>query len=141
MRRAWRSTRTRHNVAAWGQPLVKRYAIALTPRCACARAPALGHAHVDGGVLDELEQAAPRLCHLHLHDNDGRSDAHLAPGQGTIPWAQVLERLHAAGYQGAGALEVRDLSRGARPPAEVLAETLAASAAVLPGIAHPASSP
>ena len=47
MRRAWRSTRTRHNVAAWGQPLVKRYAIALTPRCACARAPALGHAHVD----------------------------------------------------------------------------------------------
>ena len=94
----------------------------------------LGHAHVDGGVLAELEAAAPRLKHLHLHDNDGLHDTHLAPGLGSIPWPDVLARLAACGFEGAGALEVRDRSKGARPAAEVLAETLAASAAIFPQI-------
>jgi sugar phosphate isomerase/epimerase len=99
----------------------------------------LGHAHVDGGVLAELEAAAPRLRHLHLHDNDGRLDSHLAPGLGSIPWPAVLARLEACGFQGAGALEVRDASKGTRPAAEVLAETLAASAAIFPQIRIPDS--
>lgn len=97
----------------------------------------LGHAHVDGGVLTELEAAAPRLRHLHLHDNDGQQDRHLAPGLGSIPWPEVLARLQACGFQGAGALEVRDFSRGARPAAEVLTETLTASAAIFPQIKVP----
>jgi len=75
----------------------------------------LGHAHVDGGVLAELEAALPRLAHLHVHDNDGSEDAHLAPGRGTIPWPAVLQRLRDAGYDAGGALELRDLSRGAEP--------------------------
>jgi sugar phosphate isomerase/epimerase len=99
----------------------------------------LGHAHVDGGVLAELEAAAPRLRHLHLHDNDGSQDRHLAPGLGTIPWPEVLTRLAASGFEGAGALEVRDTSKGARPAAEVLADTLAASAAIFPQITLPDS--
>jgi sugar phosphate isomerase/epimerase len=99
----------------------------------------LGHAHVDGGVLAELEAAAPRLRHLHLHDNDGTQDAHFAPGLGTIPWPEVLARLAACGFDGSGALEVRDTSKGARPAAEVLAETLAASAAIFPQIQLPDS--
>lgn len=99
----------------------------------------IGHAHVDGGVLTELEHAAPRLCHLHLHDNNGQSDAHLPPGAGTIPWAEVLARLAAAGFDGCGALEVRDLSRGERPVADTLAETLAASAQIFPELLPPTS--
>lgn len=80
----------------------------------------LGHAHVAGGVLAELAAARPRLQHLHVHDNDGRADQHLAPGQGTLPWAELFPALaDAAGLR--GALEIRDRSRGREPLAEVLA--------------------
>jgi sugar phosphate isomerase/epimerase len=72
----------------------------------------LGHAHVEGNVLAELRAALPRLAHLHVHDNDGAEDSHLAPGQGTIPWPAVIELLRAAEYDGLGALELRDQSRG-----------------------------
>lgn len=98
----------------------------------------LGHAHVDGGVVDELRAAGARLCHLHLHDNDGVEDRHLPPGAGSIPWPEVLATLDAIGFTGAGALEVRDFSRGARAPAALLDETLRASAAVLPSL-HPSA--
>mgnify|MGYP002628493934 CR=1 FL=1 len=72
----------------------------------------LGHAHVEGKVLEELQAALPRLDHLHVHDNDGRTDSHLAPGHGTIPWREVLAALDAAHYRGYAALELRDGSRG-----------------------------
>lgn len=43
-----------------------------------------------GRELDNLEEwieaAAPRLGHLHLHDNDGTWDHHLGLGLGDIPW-------------------------------------------------------
>lgn len=79
----------------------------------------LGHAHVDGGVLAELRAALPRLAHLHVHDNDGSEDAHLAPGQGSIPWPSVIEMLRAVGYSGFGALELRDFTRGAATAPEL----------------------
>lgn len=80
----------------------------------------LGHAHVEGDVVEELRLALPRLAHLHLHDNDGQQDAHLAPGKGTIPWAAVLALLQQAGYSGKAALELRDYQRGSLEEAEVL---------------------
>jgi len=80
----------------------------------------LGHAHVEGNVVAELRLALPRLAHLHVHDNDGRQDAHLAPGQGSIPWAEVLAVLQQAGYLGKAALELRDYQRGSLEEAEVL---------------------
>ena len=44
-----------------------------------------GHAHVSGQELAAFaERAGSRLCEVHLHDNAGTSDDHLAPGQGTI---------------------------------------------------------
>lgn len=83
----------------------------------------LGHAHVDGGVLEELRAALPRLAHLHVHDNDGSEDAHLAPGRGTIPWLRVVAHLRAAGYDGSGALELRDATRGVASAAELCSAT------------------
>ena len=84
----------------------------------------LGHAHVLGGVLAELEDALPRLDHLHVHDNDGKKDAHLAPGQGSIPWAEVLKKLEEGNYQGSGALEIRDFSKGKQDLEEVMKEQM-----------------
>ncbi len=80
----------------------------------------LGHAHVLGGVVEELEAALPRLAHLHVHDNDGQEDSHLAPGRGTIPWREVLTRLQSIGYSGRGALELRDFSKGKDAPGELV---------------------
>jgi len=84
----------------------------------------LGHAHVEGNVVEELQLALPRLQHLHLHDNDGLRDAHLAPGQGTIPWKKVLATLKSAQYSGWGALEMRDYSRGSQGCEETLHHSL-----------------
>jgi len=80
----------------------------------------LGHAHVEGNILEELADALPRLSHLHVHDNDGCKDQHSAPGQGTIPWRSLLQKLQDISYQGSGALELRDFSKGAISPAEVI---------------------
>jgi len=40
-----------------------------------------------------IETLAPYLAHLHLHDNDGTSDAHLGPGQGAVPFDQLFSLL------------------------------------------------
>lgn len=54
----------------------------------------VGHAHMNGWdipyVIDAL---ADRLCGLHLHDNDGKGDAHLPIGKGTIPWMNVFQSM------------------------------------------------
>ena len=87
----------------------------------------IGHAHVEGDVMAQLEAALPRLCHLHVHDNDGENDTHLPPGEGTIPWDSLLRRLKDSDYQGLAALELRDNSRGKNPSKEVV-ENLAGRA-------------
>jgi len=84
----------------------------------------LGHAHVEGNVVAELQAALPRLHHLHIHDNDGCKDSHLAPGQGTIPWSDVLQVLHRAGFDGLAALEMRDYSHGKDDCATTLQRSL-----------------
>lgn len=88
----------------------------------------LGHAHVEGGgadgMLEQLEAALPRLRHIHLHDNDGSGDQHLAPGCGSVPWERVLGRLRRAGFDGHAALEIRDAERGAGGSRAVLERAL-----------------
>ena len=41
-----------------------------------------------------------RIKALHIHDNDGRDDLHLAPMTGTINWAVLCECLKQIGYNG-----------------------------------------
>lgn len=44
-----------------------------------------------------LEAIAPRLRHLHLHDNSGSGDEHVGMGQGIIPWAELFGFLEERG--------------------------------------------
>jgi len=44
-----------------------------------------------------LEILTPAVGQLHLHDNDGRGDTHLALGAGRVPLAEVLEYFAARG--------------------------------------------
>lgn len=61
-----------------------------------------GHAHMatelfgGGGVAESWERLAPRVRSTHLHDNHGRKDEHLWPGEGTIAWSDLAPRLRAA---------------------------------------------
>jgi sugar phosphate isomerase/epimerase len=62
----------------------------------------IGHWHCFSAIRGErqdldqwIDAFAPRLRHLHLHDNDGSYDAHLGLGQGTIPFDELLRALKA----------------------------------------------
>ena len=50
-----------------------------------------------GEKIDEYEGAyqrlAPYIVTCHLHDNDGYSDAHRLPGEGTIDWADLIPKI------------------------------------------------
>lgn len=52
-----------------------------------------GHAHLGGRSVEVARALAPRSFVAHLHDNHGDGDKHLLPGQGTIPWKEVVEAL------------------------------------------------
>lgn len=41
-----------------------------------------------------------RIKALHVHDNDGRDDLHLAPMTGTVNWAVLCDALKGIGYDG-----------------------------------------
>ncbi|MEF3697130.1 sugar phosphate isomerase/epimerase family protein [Desulfolutivibrio sp.] len=63
------------------------------------------------------EALAPVLTHLHLHDNDGTFDQHLAPGTGTIPWPTVFAALNGSGLTPTVTFETHDPAqrRGIHP--------------------------
>lgn len=64
-----------------------------------------GHANLTNGVVAETLAAGKWLISTHVHDNKGRSDTHLPPGQGTINWAEWLKVLNDTGYNGPLMLE------------------------------------
>jgi sugar phosphate isomerase/epimerase len=55
-----------------------------------------GHAHITGRLESEFEQMKSRIRSTHIHDNDGKEDAHLFPGEGSIDWKQAMKLLRAA---------------------------------------------
>ncbi|MBC8140638.1 MAG: sugar phosphate isomerase/epimerase, partial [Armatimonadetes bacterium] len=52
-----------------------------------------------------LSRYGDRLCHVHVSDNKGKSDDHLAIGAGTIDWKRELKTLKTSGYDGTITLE------------------------------------
>jgi sugar phosphate isomerase/epimerase len=58
----------------------------------------VGHAHVMGDVPDAIETVAGHLVTTHIHDNDGKRDAHLTPFAGSLDWASTLMAFQKVGY-------------------------------------------
>jgi sugar phosphate isomerase/epimerase len=56
----------------------------------------IGHAHCNSTtpVVDWVEKLGTRITHVHLHDNDGSDDQHLAIGEGSIPFLDVCNALN-----------------------------------------------
>jgi sugar phosphate isomerase/epimerase len=66
----------------------------------------LGHAHLDGDVVDAIETVSEHLIATHVHDNRGRADDHLMPFDGTIDWPAALTAVQKVGYEGPLVLEI-----------------------------------
>jgi len=67
----------------------------------------IGHANLQGRPGEAIERCAGSLLAVHLSDNDGQSDQHLVPGEGNIPWPEVIRRLDKIGFNGPLTLELR----------------------------------
>ncbi len=67
----------------------------------------IGHAQVRGNRSHEyLQVLGDRLAHVHLSDNNGRSDDHLPLGVGRLDWKRLIRGLKRTGYDGRITLEV-----------------------------------
>ena len=45
---------------------------------------------------DQLDAMLPYVITCHIHDNHGKNDEHLLPGQGIADWGRIVERLRRA---------------------------------------------
>lgn len=67
-----------------------------------------GHEHYYSPERNLLKQYGHLLAALHLHDNDGLSDAHALPFTGLVDWRRLRRRLQEIGYRGPLALEAQN---------------------------------
>ncbi len=65
-----------------------------------------GHCHVHFKDKFDWKFYKDRIFAVHLHDNDGSSDQHLIPFDGTIEWEDVIKKLKEANYTGPVTLEL-----------------------------------
>lgn len=79
----------------------------------------VGHAFLLGDLGDAIETCSGHVVTTHLHDNHGKSDDHLTPGEGGIDWPAALMSLQKVGYDGTWMFEVANTSS----PAVVLDKT------------------
>lgn len=70
----------------------------------------VGHAWCSGYQPSVLKQCAVTPMSLHIQDNDGSSDQHLIPGDGTIDMELFFQTLREVGYLGDCVLEAHHQS-------------------------------
>jgi sugar phosphate isomerase/epimerase len=71
----------------------------------------VGHAHLtgEGQCLRALRQLLPEVAAVHLSDNYGEHDDHLALGKGGVPIEAAVALLQESGFNGAWVLEMRNV--------------------------------
>ena len=77
-----------------------------------------GHANLSGRPAGEVALLGDKLALVHIHDNNGYTDNHLVPFDGTVDWTCAMKALHDIGYKGYFNIEVKasqlDKSRDVR---------------------------
>lgn len=68
----------------------------------------IGHAFVGGFLPGSLSQYGERIFSVHASDNRGHVDEHMTPGQGCVPWEDILNGLRQIDFRGPFVIEVRD---------------------------------
>jgi sugar phosphate isomerase/epimerase len=66
----------------------------------------VGHAHMDGDLVEAIETVSEHLAAVDIHDNQGRADDHLVPFEGSIDWPSALTAVQKVGYDGTLMLEI-----------------------------------
>ena len=76
-----------------------------------------GHSAVFGDDLGDAVRLIGKdlLAALHVHDNDGKRDAHWRPGEGVIDWIGFTAALKEIGYEGVYSLECGPIRNGEHP--------------------------
>lgn len=69
----------------------------------------VGHANTVKNIPEFLKEKA-RFSHIHIHDNHGERDEHLALGYGDVNWGMVLPELK--DYSGMAVIEARSIEEG-----------------------------
>lgn len=83
-----------------------------------------GHAHLARELGTVIQKLSGHLKMVHVNDNHGDRDAHLAPGDGSIDWPWVIGELRRNGFHG---MLVLELSAGEEEPLpDVLARAVRA---------------
>lgn len=54
----------------------------------------VGHAGVSGEIYKFIDQFKTKIVHVHVHENRGKSDAHLPVGSGNVDWMKILKSLN-----------------------------------------------
>jgi sugar phosphate isomerase/epimerase len=68
-----------------------------------------GHAFLMGDVVDTIETLSGHLVTTHVHDNEGKTDAHLVPFDGRIDWAAAMMATQKIGYDGTFLMELANI--------------------------------
>jgi sugar phosphate isomerase/epimerase len=68
----------------------------------------VGHAHLDGDLVEAIETVSEHVAAVEVHDNNRRSDDHLVPFEGSIDWPAALTSVQKVGYDGALIFEISD---------------------------------
>lgn len=64
-----------------------------------------GHEHIWSPDIDWLNEYGTRVFAVHLHDNNGDSDLHLIPFDGTIDWIKKTKQIAKSSYTGTITIE------------------------------------
>ena len=58
----------------------------------------VGHSNLNGQTESFLTTFASKIAHIHVHDNNGKSDQHLGIGCGTVNWNRVATLVRSISY-------------------------------------------
>ena len=60
----------------------------------------VGHANIERGQYEDIAALGDDLRAIHVHDNNGRADQHVAPFTGTLNMDELIAALNDTGYGG-----------------------------------------
>ncbi len=60
----------------------------------------VGHSHLKGETQGFLTKHGKKIRHIHIHDNKGDFDTHLAVGSGVIRWRETMQMILDSGFEG-----------------------------------------
>jgi len=81
----------------------------------------VGHANVGEEPVKALDVCMNHLLEVHVSDNNGDGDSHLVPGEGTMDWVGIINKLQEKNFSGNFVFEIMDPYRDNTLPVQEFA--------------------